>query len=72
MDYQAEEELQKLEEKLGMRAKPLEAETPAVQAVTIGGATEAPTVAPAEASASDIDRQLAELEKRIQGHEKDA
>jgi len=68
MDYEAEAELQKLEEKLGMRAPataPQTAETQQVQQVSIDG-TQAPTTAPAPAPpASQIDKELEELEKRL-------
>ncbi|MCW5941480.1 MAG: PspA/IM30 family protein [Fimbriimonadaceae bacterium] len=70
MDYQAEEELQKLEEKLGMRPKTAEVEPVAVQTVSVGEGVAANQPA-IEASVSDIDRQLAELEKRMQSHEKE-
>ena len=65
MDYQAEEELQKLEEKLGMR-EPAKAEEELVQAVAVGGDA-APVEAPAvpEAPTSEVEKQLEELEKRV-------
>ena len=68
MDMEAESELQKLEQKLGMRA----ADTPAVEApqqqqVALGGAPDG-LPAPADVPASEVDSQLAELEKRIQGN----
>lgn len=53
-DYAADEELRKLEERLGMTAKPIEAGTETVS-VTQGQA----------APASEIDAQLAELEQRL-------
>jgi hypothetical protein len=66
IDYQAEEELIKLEEKLGMR-EPAKAEEEQTQEVAIGG--EAPpagetTEAP-ESPASEVEKQLEELEKRV-------
>ncbi len=72
MDMEAESELQKLEQKLGMRAAPAvpALETPQTQPVGLGGAPadglELP--APKEVPASEVDSQLAELEKRIQGN----
>ena len=65
MDYAAEEELQKLEEKLGMR-EPAAATTEQVQTVGVsgnGGALDVP--AAPEAPASEVDKQLEELEKRV-------
>jgi phage shock protein A len=67
MDYEAEEQLQKLEEKLGMRAAPAPTtEEAATQSVSVTG--EAPAVPKApEPPASEVDRELEELEKRLQG-----
>lgn len=69
-DMEAESELQKLEERLGLR----QSEAPAIeqpQQVALGAGTQeqpAASLPPAqEAPASEIDSQLAELEKRIQG-----
>jgi len=59
MDLQAEAELQKLEERLGMRSAPAVEDT-LEQSISIGGAVEAP-------EQSEIDRQLEELEKRSGG-----
>jgi phage shock protein A len=69
MDYEAEEQLQQLEQKLGMRAAP---ETPAAttdaaaQPVTVAGADAAAAPAAPAVPASEVDQQLAELEKRLQ------
>ncbi len=66
MDYAAEAELQKLEERLGMRAAP--ATTDVAQTVSVGGSdAAAATAAPAapDVPASEVDRQLDELEKRL-------
>ena len=70
-DYEAEMELQKLEERLGMRpAADATAATTATtdQTVTIGGTPDAPAD-PAQQAAlqSEADKQLEELEKRIKG-----
>ena len=70
-DYEAEMELQKLEERLGMRPAAAAATTDAAttdQTVTIGGAPD-PPVDPAQQAAlqSEADKQLEELEKRIKG-----
>jgi phage shock protein A len=67
MDMEAETELQKLEQKLGMRP----ADTPALDATqqVALGAPNADAIqlpAPKEVPASEVDSQLAELEKRIQ------
>jgi phage shock protein A len=68
MDLQAEEDLQKLEERLGMRP----ASTPALdqQHVQVGvGGDPAAAQAPApQVPASEVDAQLAELERRVQGN----
>jgi phage shock protein A len=64
IDYQAEAELQKLEERLGMRPAEQTAEAEAVTVAQGDGA--APTTAP-DVPVSEVDRQLDELEKRIQG-----
>jgi len=65
MDVQAESELQKLEERLGLRAKPAAVEQ--TQQVAVGAGDEPQLPAPKEVPASEVDAQLAELEKRIQG-----
>lgn len=68
IDYQAEEELQKLEEKLGMREAPATTETTdQVQPVGVGGEAPAPVDLPAtpEPPASEVEKQLEELEKRV-------
>jgi len=62
MDYAAEAELQKLEERLGMRAPA--ATTEVTQTVGVGGTPEGVPAAP-EVPASEVDRQLDELEKRL-------
>jgi len=70
MDMEAESELQKLEQKLGMRPA-AEAQTlaePQQQQVALGGAPDG-LPAPAEVPTSEVDSQLAELEKRIQGNQ---
>ncbi|MCA1947573.1 MAG: PspA/IM30 family protein [Armatimonadetes bacterium] len=69
MDYQAEEELQKLEERLGLRQPAAqEAEVQTVQPVGPGAQpTELPK--PQEVPASEVDQQLEELEKRLGGNE---
>jgi phage shock protein A len=64
MDLQAEADLQKLEERLGMRATPAAAEQ-TVSVADGGAAAELPTVP--EAPASVVDAELDELEKRIGG-----
>lgn len=61
MDYQAEAELQKLEERLGMR--PAEALPAANQQVSVGGD------APAPVETSAVDKELEELERRIGGNQ---
>ena len=66
-DMEAENELDRLEEKLGLRA-PSTAEQP--QTVSVGGAT--PPATPADPAAdaaakSEAERQLDELEKRLKG-----
>jgi phage shock protein A len=68
MDYEAEAELQKLEERLGMKAAP--ATTTETQTVSVG--TNGQGAPAADASAEDklqseADKQLEELEKRLQG-----
>lgn len=60
MDMAAEAELQKLEERLGMRETP--AATTATQSVSVGG--DAPVVVP-EVPTGEVERQLEELEKRL-------
>ncbi|HEY3781262.1 MAG TPA: PspA/IM30 family protein [Fimbriimonadaceae bacterium] len=67
MDVEAESELVKLEERLGLRPKP-QAELGATQQVALGtGADDLQLPPPKEVPASEVDAQLAELEKRIQG-----
>ena len=71
MDYEAEEQLQQLETKLGMRASPETAAattdaTAQPQPVTVAGTDAAAVPAPAAVPASEVDQQLAELEKRLQ------
>lgn len=66
IDYAAEEELQKLEERLGMRAAPA---IDQVQQVSVSGG-ELPPVPVAETPEvpqSEVEAQLSELEKRVQG-----
>ncbi|MCB8932168.1 MAG: PspA/IM30 family protein [Fimbriimonadaceae bacterium] len=69
LDYEAEEQLQKLEERLGMRETPQTAapEIPETVQVSEGDAPVPSTEAqPDVATPSEIDSQLSELEKRIQ------
>lgn len=65
IDYQAEADLQKLEEKLGMR-QPTVAATEATQTVTVGTSDTPEIVAP-EIPQSTVDAELDALEKRVQG-----
>jgi phage shock protein A len=68
MDMEAESELIKLEERLGMRAAPQLAPGQEQQ-VALGGPADALQLPPAkEVPASEVDQQLAELERRIQEH----
>jgi phage shock protein A len=66
MDVEAESELIKLEERLGMRPSTVPA-VEQTQQVSLGGATEPALPAAPAVPASEIDQQLAELERRIQG-----
>lgn len=71
MDYEAEEELQKLEQKLGMRDAPAAAPTTTAattdaQPVSVSGTDPAATPAAPAVPTSEVDQQLAELEKRLQ------
>lgn len=71
MDYEAEEELQKLEQKLGMRDAPATAPattaaTTDAQPVSVSGTDPTATPAAPAVPASEVDQQLAELEKRLQ------
>ena len=70
-DMEAESELDKLEEKLGLRAAPAPAidQVTENQTVSIGGPPAAPKLdAAQEAQAqSEAERQLEELEKRLKG-----
>ena len=70
-DYEAEMELQKLEERLGIKNPAAAAAETATtdQTVSVGGATSTAPVDPAQAAAlqSEADKQLDELEKRIKG-----
>ena len=65
-DSEAESELEKLEERLGL--KPKATEEAAVQTVSVGGEAEA-SVTPAtpDTPVSEAEKQLEELEKRLQG-----
>ncbi|MCC7229187.1 MAG: PspA/IM30 family protein [Fimbriimonadaceae bacterium] len=68
MDYEAESELQKLEERLGMRAAPVAEE--ATESVTVSATNgQAPAADPTveQKLQSEADKQLEELEKRLQG-----
>ncbi len=65
-DLEAESELEKLEERLGMRAP--SAPVQETQTVSVGGATPVTPDAAADAQArSEAERQLEELEKRLNG-----
>lgn len=66
IDYAAEEELQKLEERLGMRPATT-AEATNTQSVSVSGDAAGLPEVPAVPT-SEIDAQLAELEKRVQGN----
>lgn len=68
-DYEAEMELQKLEERLGMRTPAAQAPAATTdQTVTVGGTPAAPADPAQEAALqSEADKQLEELEKRIKG-----
>jgi phage shock protein A len=64
-DMEAESEIEKLEERLGLRAAPV---TPDVtQPVAVGGAPTADLPAVPETPVSEAEKQLEELEKRLQG-----
>jgi phage shock protein A len=63
-DLEAESELEKLEERLGMRTA---ATTDVAQTVNVSAAPGAATPAPDAATQSEAERQLQELEKRLQG-----
>ena len=60
-DMEAESELDKLEERLGLRAAPVAPQQ--TQTVSVGGAT--PPATPDAAIQSEAERQLEELEKRL-------
>jgi hypothetical protein len=67
-DYEAELELQKLEERLGMKnPAAAAAEVTTDQTVSVGGTTAPADPAQAAALQSEADKQLDELEKRIKG-----
>ena len=63
-DLEAENELEKLEERLGMRATAPAQET---QTVHVGGPAPTPDAAAEAAARSEAERQLDELEKRLNG-----
>jgi len=67
MDYEAEAELQKLEERLGMKQPA--AATEETQTVAVSATNGQAPVAPSEEQKlqSEADKQLEELEKRLQG-----
>ena len=67
LDYEAEAELQKLEERLGLRGAPetVSPEIPETVQVSEGGAPPAVAAAPQTTPTSEIDAQLEELEKRV-------
>lgn len=74
LDYEAEEQLQKLEERLGMREVPQSTapEIPETVQVGEGGAPAPPAETapqPDAATPSEIDSQLSELEKRMQSND---
>lgn len=74
LDYEAEEQLQKLEERLGMREAPQTTapEIPETVQVGDGGAPALPVETapqPDAATPSEIDSQLSELEKRMQSND---
>jgi len=66
MDYEAEAELEKLEQRLGMKQAPVAAEESQTVSVSAGNGQ---PVSPAEEQKlqSEADKQLEELEKRLQG-----
>jgi phage shock protein A len=65
-DYEAESELDKLEARLGLRPATTTAATDQTQTVAVGGSPTAdPNAAPGGATASEAERQLEELEKRL-------
>ena len=65
-DIEAESELEKLEERLGMRA-PIANPEQATQTVAVGGAAPTPDAAVEAQARSEAERQLDELEKRLKG-----
>jgi phage shock protein A len=70
MDAEAESELQKLEEKLGMRGAPVGTATTTTdetQQVSVGAGTNGQPAAQDAALQSEAEKQLDELEKRLQG-----
>lgn len=74
LDYEAEEQLQKLEERLGMREAPQTTAPEIPETVQVGdGGAPAPPVEtapqPDAATPSEIDSQLSELEKRMQSND---
>lgn len=70
-DLEAESELEKLEERLGLRAAPAPATAEATQTVSVSASNGAPApaadAAAEAAAASEAEKQLEELEKRLQG-----
>jgi len=65
-DYEAESELDKLEERLGLRPAAPTTTTAQTQTVAVGGAPVAdPNAGPGGATASEAEKQLEELEKRL-------
>ncbi len=65
LDMEAEAELQKLEERLGMGQTAPASQVAAEQQVVLGGDGSAAATPAAEAPMSEIDKQLEELEKRV-------
>ncbi len=70
-DLEAESELDKLEERLGLKSAAATTATQAVeQPVSVGGASEPGATAPAGgATASEAEKQLEELEKRLNANQ---
>lgn len=69
-DYEAESELDKLEERLGLRPAAPTATMGQTQSVAVGGSPTAdPNAAPGGATASEAEKQLQELEKRLNANQ---
>jgi phage shock protein A len=65
-DMEAEDELSKLEERLGLRQPAQPQETQSTQNVSLGG-PELPTIEPVETPMSEAEKELEELERRLKG-----